>query len=64
MTPVIESPGYQPFVVEYPSGGWTHERLLAGLTARQALGEPKSPAREPGLLEDGSVMNDAEGKRG
>ncbi len=53
---VIEAAGYAPIVVEYLQTGWTRDQLLelfgnAGLTARQALRETKSPAREMGLLE-------------
>ena len=55
---VIEAAGYQPTIVDYLTTGWTLDGLLtlfadAGLTARQALRETKSPAREMGLLEDG-----------
>lgn len=55
---VIEAAGYHPTVVDYLKTGWTHDLLLrllgdAGLTARQALRETKSPAREMGLLEPG-----------
>ena len=56
---VIEAAGYQPIVVEYLKAGWTElllQTLLtaAGLTPRQALRETKSPARELGLLEEGT----------
>ncbi len=55
---VIEAAGYQPTIVDYLTTGRTLDGLLnlfadAGLTARQALRETKSPAREMGLLEDG-----------
>ena len=55
---VIEAAGYAPVVVEYLSVGWTRELLLtlltaAGLTARQALRETKSPAEAMGLLAEG-----------
>ena len=52
---VIEAAGYSPVVVDYLREGWTRPQLLAlfaaaGLTARQALRETKSPAVELGLL--------------
>jgi len=55
---VIEAAGYTPIVVEYLKTGWTRDQLLklfadAGLTAREALRETKSPAKELGLLEPG-----------
>ena len=54
---VIEAAGYQPHIVDYLTTGWTLDLLRplfadAGLTARQALRETKSPAQEMGLLED------------
>ncbi len=56
---VIEAAGYQPVVVEYLKAGWTDALLRtlltgAGLTPRQALRETKSPARDLGLLEEGT----------
>lgn len=55
---IIEAAGYEPDVIEYLDTGWTRPQLLglfaaAGLTAREALRETKSPAKELGLLEDG-----------
>lgn len=55
---IIEAAGYRPTVVEYLVAGWTRPQLLAlfaaaGLSARQALRETKSPAAELGLLADG-----------
>ena len=55
---LVEAAGYQPTVVEYLKTGWTIGQLqglfaAAGLTARQALREGKSPAAELGLLEPG-----------
>lgn len=55
---VIEAAGYAPIVIDYLREGWTRPQLLAlfaaaGLTARQALRETKSPAAELGLLADG-----------
>jgi arsenate reductase (glutaredoxin) len=52
---IIEAAGYQPEVVPYLDAGWQRAPLLAllaaaGLTAREALRETKSPARELGLL--------------
>lgn len=53
---IIEAAGYAPVVIEYLKEGWTRPQLLAlfaaaGLTARQALRETKSPAAELGLLD-------------
>lgn len=53
---IIEAAGYRPVVIEYLKEGWTRPQLLAlfaaaGLTARQALRETKSPAAELGLLD-------------
>lgn len=55
---LIEASGYSPVIVDYLREGWTRPQLLAlfaaaGLTARQALRETKSPAAELGLLADG-----------
>lgn len=55
---VIEAAGYSPIVIDYLREGWTRPQLLAlfaaaGLSARQALRETKSPAAELGLLTDG-----------
>jgi arsenate reductase len=55
---IIEAAGYSPVVIDYLREGWTRPQLLAlfaaaGLTARQALRETKSPAAELGLLADG-----------
>lgn len=59
---IIEAAGYTPVVIDYLKEGWTRSQLLAlfaaaGLTARQALRETKSPAAELGLL-DPSVGED------
>lgn len=59
---IIEAAGYRPVVIEYLKEGWTRPQLLAlfaaaGLTARQALRETKSPAAELGLL-DPAVSDD------
>lgn len=59
---IIEASGYRPVVIEYLKEGWTRPQLLAlfaaaGLTARQALRETKSPAAELGLL-DPAVSED------
>jgi arsenate reductase len=59
---IIEAAGYAPVVIEYLKEGWTRPQLLAlfaaaGLTARQALRETKSPAAELGLL-DPAVSDD------
>ncbi|MDZ4760982.1 MAG: arsenate reductase family protein [Alphaproteobacteria bacterium] len=55
---IILAAGYQPMVIDYLSDGWTRGHLhslfaAAGVTARQALRETKSPAAELGLLADG-----------
>lgn len=55
---IIKAAGYEPEVVAYLETGWTRPQLLAlfaaaGLTAREALRESKSPAKELGLLEPG-----------
>lgn len=60
---IIEAAGYAPVVIDYLREGWTRPQLLAlfaaaGLTARKALRETKSPASELGLL-DPSVGDDA-----
>jgi arsenate reductase len=60
--PIIEAAGYTPVVIDYLKEGWTRPQLLAlfaaaGLTARQALRETKSPAADLGLL-DPSVSDD------
>lgn len=59
---IIEASGYSPIVIDYLREGWTRPQLLAlfaaaGLTARQALRETKSPAADLGLL-DPSVSDD------
>ena len=59
---IIEAAGYSPTIVDYLSVGWAKPQLeelfaAAGLTAREALRETKSPAAELGLL-DASVSND------
>ena len=55
---ICKAAGYDPIIIEYLETGWTRPQLLAlfaaaGLTARQALRETKSPAAELGLFEDG-----------
>lgn len=55
---IIEAAGYAPVVIDYLREGWTRPQLLAlfaaaGLTARQALRETKSPAAALGLLAEG-----------
>ena len=55
---IIEAAGYGPKVIDYQRHGWTEGQLrglfaAAGLTARQALRETKSPAADLGLLEPG-----------
>jgi arsenate reductase len=59
---LIEAAGYTPTVIDYLREGWTRPQLLAlfaaaGLTARQALRETKSPASELGLL-DPAITSD------
>jgi len=58
----IEAAGYTPTVIDCLREGWTRPQLLAlfaaaGLTARQALRETKSPAADLGLL-DPAVSSD------
>jgi arsenate reductase (glutaredoxin) len=60
---IVEAAGYSPVIVDYLAKGWTRPHLLglfaaAGVTARQALRETKSPAAELGLLGPG-VAEDA-----
>lgn len=55
---VIRASGAEPVVIDYLNEGWTRGQLLglfaaAGLTARQALREARSPAADLGLLEPG-----------
>lgn len=55
---IIEAAGYAPTVIDYQRDGWTVGQLqalfaAAGLTAREALRETKSPAAELGLLAPG-----------
>ncbi len=55
---IIEAAGYSPTVIDYQKDGWTLGQLqalfaAAGMTAREALRETKSPAAELGLLEPG-----------
>ena len=59
----IRAAGYTPTVIEYLKVGWSKPQLLglfaaAGLTARTALRETKSPAAELSLLDEG-VSNEA-----
>lgn len=51
----VRKAGYEPRIVLYLETGWTQPQLLAlfaaaGLTARGALRETKSPAKDMGLL--------------
>jgi arsenate reductase (glutaredoxin) len=53
---IIEGAGYRPNVIHYLSEGWTRPQLealfsAAGVTAREALRETKSPAAALGLLD-------------
>jgi arsenate reductase len=55
---IIEAAGYSSVIVDYLREGWTRPQLLAlfaaaGLSARAALRETKSPAAELGLLVEG-----------
>lgn len=55
---IIAAAGYSPTVVDYQNAGWTAGQLqgmfaAAGLSAREALRETKSPAAELGLLGPG-----------
>lgn len=55
---IIEAAGYTPVVIDYLREGWTRPQLLAlfaaaGISAREALRETKSPAAELGLLAEG-----------
>ena len=59
---IIEASGYTPVVIDYLREGWTRPQLLAlfaaaGLTAREALRETKSPAADLGLL-DPAITDD------
>lgn len=59
---VIEAAGYSPIVIDYLREGWSRPQLLAlfaaaGLSARQALRETKSPAAELGLLAEGVTQD-------
>ena len=54
----IRASGTEPVVIDYLREGWSRTQLLglfaaAGLSARAALRETKSPAAELGLLDDG-----------
>jgi len=60
---IVRKAGYDPIVIPYLETGWTRPQLqalfaAAGLSARDALRETKSPARDLGLLEPG-VTEDA-----
>ena len=55
---IIEAAGYSPTVIDYQNAGWTTGQLqglfaAAGLSAREALRETKSPAADLGLLAPG-----------
>lgn len=57
---IVRAAGYEPVIVDYLQTGWTRPQLLAlfaaaGLTARAALRETKSPAAELGLLAAGTA---------
>lgn len=52
---IVRKAGYEPEIILYLETGWTRPQLLAlfaaaGLSARAALRETKSPAAELGLL--------------
>ncbi len=60
---IIEAAGYAPVIIDYVREGWTRPHLLAlfaaaGVTAREALREKKTPAAELGLL-DPAVSDEA-----
>lgn len=60
---IVRKAGYAPEIVFYLEAGWTRPQLLAlfaaaGLSAREALRETKSPARDLGLLEPGVSQDD------
>ncbi len=60
---IVRAAGYAPEIIPYLETGWTRPQLLAlfaaaGLTARTALRETKSPAKDLGLLDPG-VSDDA-----
>ena len=62
---LIRAAGYAPVVIEYLKTGWTRPQLqalfaAAGLTARQALREQRSPAAELGLLDPALAGPDGE----
>lgn len=55
---IVEAAGYSPAVIDYLREGWTRPQLLAlfaaaGVSAREALRETKSPAAELGLVGPG-----------
>jgi arsenate reductase (glutaredoxin) len=59
---IVHAAGYEPTIIFYLETGWTRPQLLtlfaaAGLTARAALRETKSPAQELGLI-DPSVSDE------
>lgn len=54
---VLKDAGYEPHIIEYTKVGFARDELIsllsqAGLTARQALRETKSPAKDLGLLDE------------
>ena len=62
---LIRDAGYAPVVIEYLKTGWTRPQLqalfaAAGLTARQALREQRSPAVDLGLLDPALAGPDGE----
>jgi arsenate reductase (glutaredoxin) len=55
---IVEAAEYSPIVIDYLREGWSRPQLLAlfaaaGVSAREALRETKSPAAELGLLAEG-----------
>lgn len=56
---IIRAAGYKPVIVDYLNEGWTRSQLqallaAAGLKPSEALRKTKSPAKELGLLKEGS----------
>lgn len=52
---IIDAAGYSPTIIDYQREGWSRPQLLAlfaaaGITAREALREKKTPAADLGLL--------------
>lgn len=66
---IIEAAGHRLTVIEYLKTGWTKPQLpglfvAAGLTARAALRQTKSPAAELGLLDPSVDDGDDAGRHG